>query len=92
MPPRTVDDEFDEEEEGWDEEADDFGDEDDDGEPTFPCPYCEREIHDDAQQCPYCKNYVSREDSPPSRKPWWILAFVALCLYIVYLWIRGPRK
>ena len=54
----------------------------DDEEPTIPCPYCRREIHEDAQQCPYCEQYLSREDAPPARKPWWIVAGAIVCLYI----------
>jgi hypothetical protein len=60
--------------------------EDDDEEPTIPCPYCRREIHEDSQRCPYCEHYVSREDAPPARKPWWIIIGVVACLYVVYRW------
>jgi DNA-directed RNA polymerase subunit RPC12/RpoP len=61
----------------------------DDEEPTISCPYCGAEIHEDAQRCPYCENYISEEDSPPGRKPWWLLVGVLLCLYAVYRWIAG---
>jgi endogenous inhibitor of DNA gyrase (YacG/DUF329 family) len=61
----------------------------DDEEPTVPCPYCRREIHEDAPRCPYCGQYVSREDAPASRKPWRLVAGVALCLLVVYLWVTG---
>jgi hypothetical protein len=60
-----------------------------DDEPTIPCPYCKRPIHEDAQRCPYCENYISEEDAPPSRKPWWILLGALLGLYAVYRWIVG---
>ena len=59
--------------------------EEDDEEPTIPCPYCRREIHEDSQRCPYCESYVSQEDAP-SRKPWWIIVGVVACLYVVYRW------
>jgi hypothetical protein len=72
MPRRFAD------EEEWDEE---------DEEPTVPCPYCREEIHEDAQRCPHCGNYISEEDAPPGRKPWWIIVGVVLCLYAVYRWI-----
>jgi hypothetical protein len=62
---------------------------DDDDEPTVPCPYCNREIHEDSQRCPYCEHYISAEDAPARRKPWWIVAGVILCLYIVFWWILG---
>ena len=69
------------EEDGWD------GDDGDEEEPTVPCPYCRREIHEDAQRCPYCENYISAEDAPPARKPWWIIVGVLLALYAVYRWV-----
>ena len=83
-------------EDAWDDEYEsaddpddsDWADEDDD-EPTAPCPYCGREIHEEAPRCPYCENYVSAADSPPQRKPWWLVVGVLLCLYAVYRWIVG---
>jgi hypothetical protein len=77
----------------WDDELDpdeedDHPTEEDQDEPTIPCPYCRRDVHEDSQRCPYCENYISQEDAPPSRKPWWLLIGVAACLFAVYLWIR----
>lgn len=55
---------------------------------TVPCPYCKRDIYDDAERCPYCENYISEEDtSPPSRKPWWLILGAIACLYAVYRWV-----
>jgi hypothetical protein len=62
---------------------------DEDGDSTVLCPHCKRPIHEEAQRCPYCENYISEEDSLPSRQPWWIYVGVVLCLYAVYLWIAG---
>lgn len=59
---------------------------------TVPCPHCGREVYEDAERCPYCENYISEEDTPPSssRKPWWLIVGVLLCLYAVYRWVtRG---
>jgi hypothetical protein len=56
----------------------------------IPCPYCNREIYDEAERCPYCENYISEEDSPPSPKPWWLILGVGVCLVIVYFWITRP--
>jgi hypothetical protein len=82
---------YDEDDEGdWEADDDDI-DSDDDDESTVPCPHCREQVHEDAQRCPYCGEYISAEDSPPSRKPWWIYAGVAICLLIVYLWIRYGR-
>jgi hypothetical protein len=71
---------------GFDEEADEFDDSEDE-ETTIPCPYCHRDIHEDAQRCPYCEHYISEEDSPPVRKPWWIILGVVVCLYVVFRWM-----
>jgi hypothetical protein len=57
---------------------------------TVPCPYCKRDIYDDAERCPYCENYITEEDTPPSpRKPWWLILGVLACMYAVYRWITG---
>ena len=68
----------DEESELWDDE---------DAAPTMACPYCGAEIHDDSELCPFCENYISREDAPASAKPLWIVLGVVLCLLLVLLWI-----
>lgn len=76
----------------WDDDEDDldsFASDEDDDEPTLPCPYCGQEVHEDAQRCPHCGQYISAEDAPPSRKPWWIIAGVVVCLGIVYWWTFG---
>ena len=59
----------------------------DDDEPTLPCPYCRRDVIEGSPRCPYCGNYISEEDAPASRKPWWIVIGVLLCLFAVYRWI-----
>jgi len=55
---------------------------------TMPCPYCGKAIYDDAERCPYCEHYISREDAP-SKQPVWLVIGVVLCLAIVALWILG---
>ena len=71
----------------WEDESpSDEGDDDDD---TMPCPYCKRPIYEDAPRCPYCEHYLSDEDAPPVRKPWWIIAGALICLLVIYLWVRG---
>jgi hypothetical protein len=66
---------------------DDWDDEEE--EPTIPCPYCRREIHEESQRCPHCGNYISEEDAVPAQKPWWIIVGALLVLYVVYRWIAG---
>ena len=61
----------------------------DDDQPTVACPYCRREIHEDAQRCPYCEQYVSAEDSSPARKPWWIIIGAVVYLWVAFRWIVG---
>jgi hypothetical protein len=71
-----------------DDDDEDFEPDDRDAdEPTVPCPYCRREMLEDSPRCPYCGNYISREDAPPSRKPWWIILGGLAVLYIVYHWL-----
>ena len=70
---------------GFDDDVED----DDESEPTVSCPWCDREIHEDAQRCPHCGQYISSEDGPSGRKPWWIVAGVLLCLAMVVGWLFG---
>jgi hypothetical protein len=66
-----------------DDDAPEFGDD----EPIIPCPYCGAAIHDESERCHHCGQYLSQEDAPHVRKPWWITIGVAACLYVVYRWI-----
>jgi len=73
-------------EDAWnDDEDQEEGDED----TTIPCPYCRHPIYEDSQRCPHCGNYISEEDAPAARKPWWIIVGALLGLYVVYRWIVG---
>jgi hypothetical protein len=64
---------------GWD-----GGSEED--EATIPCPYCHRDIYENSIRCPYCEQYLSDEDVPPGRKPWWIIVGILLCLAVLLSW------
>jgi hypothetical protein len=74
----------------WDEGCDcgghesDYGDEDDS---TIPCPYCGKEMYEDSPRCPHCGQYISDEDTPPNRTPWWIIVGVLLCFCAIAVWI-----
>jgi hypothetical protein len=65
-------------------EPDNDQEEDDD---TIPCPYCRRPVYEDAERCPHCENYLSREDAPAGIKPWWIVIGLLVCLAIAVGWI-----
>jgi hypothetical protein len=83
---RHVDEEAEWDEEEWRRDEDD-NERDEEDEPTIPCPYCRREIHEDSPQCPHCGQYIVEEDSPATRKPWLIIIGVLLCLLVIWLWI-----
>jgi hypothetical protein len=72
-----------------DHDEDDFDTSSDDDDTTMPCPHCGEDVYDDAEQCPLCGQYLSREDAPAAARPWWILIGVAVCLVIVILWMLG---
>ena len=62
---------------------------DDDGPPLVPCPYCKREIAEEAEQCPHCENYISKEDAPgESKSRFWIVLMV-LAMLVAALWAAG---
>jgi hypothetical protein len=52
-----------------------------------PCPYCKREIHEDAVQCPYCGCYVSAGDGPTPAQPWWWIVAVALIVMLLLAYV-----
>jgi hypothetical protein len=62
---------------------------DDDGPATVSCPYCKREILEDAEWCPRCESYISREDAPsPGKSRAWIVMMV-LALLAAVMWVAG---
>lgn len=69
-----------------DDDSDEFdvGDEDDD--PTAPCPHCGAWVYDDAERCPACERYLSREEMrQPSRPTWVVLTAVLLLAGMIWL-------
>jgi hypothetical protein len=84
--PRWYDADDDEDDElEWNEEPVDPDDHDEDA--TLPCPHCRLGIHEESERCPFCGSYISPVDAPTARKPWWIIAGVIACLFVVYGWI-----
>jgi predicted nucleic acid-binding Zn ribbon protein len=69
------------------EDFEDPDEPDDDDDVTMPCPYCGKAVYDDAERCPSCGSYLSREDAP-RRYAWWLLVGVVLGLLAVFLWVR----
>jgi hypothetical protein len=63
---------------------DDDGSEDGDDE-TVPCPHCRKPVYEDAERCPSCGAYLSREDVP-WRRPVWLIVGVIAGLVIVAYW------
>jgi hypothetical protein len=68
-------------------DVDDLDDDDDDE--TVPCPHCGAAVYEDAERCPRCENYLSREEAP-STVPLWVKLTALVCLGAAILWaIRG---
>ena len=67
----------------------DEADWDEDDETTDPCPGCGEAVYDDAERCPHCGRYLSREDAP-ARKPWWVVLGALVCLAMMTWWILNP--
>jgi hypothetical protein len=62
----------------------------DDDLPTVPCPQCREDILEDAERCPHCGYYPSREDAPPGRKSSaWVVLMVLALLAAVMLMMSG---
>jgi hypothetical protein len=73
-----------------DSEYPDEPEDDQDEDPTAPCPYCHRPVYDDAEWCPSCGKYLSREDAPAGR-PWWLVVGVLAGLAVVLGWVLLGR-
>ena len=60
----------------------------DDGD-TIACPHCGQDVFDDAEQCPNCGMYLSEEDAPARRWPWWMWVGLAGALFVAWRWVVG---
>lgn len=67
---------YDDDDDDW--EAPEPDDEDDDSLETVACPSCGRQIYEEAEQCPYCHEYVTHSTSVLSGKPLWFLLLAIL--------------
>ena len=53
------------------------------------CPYCKREIPEEAERCPRCGSYILREDqNRGGRKWWWVIAVILLVLLLMRYLLR----
>ena len=68
------------------DEPDEFDRDHDDDPATVACPYCRKEIFEEAELCPHCGSYISFEDAP-RRHPRWLVAGVLVCITIVLIWV-----
>ncbi|HVX10117.1 MAG TPA: hypothetical protein VHC22_02840 [Pirellulales bacterium] len=68
----------------WEDPEEDSANDDDD---LVRCPSCRKEIYEDAEQCPYCGDYVTRSTSPLAGRPFWFcaLGLVGVAATIIYL-------
>jgi len=90
MPRRVAtEDEWEDDGDGWtpDDEDEEWVPDDEDEDPTVECPHCHEPVFDETERCPHCGRYISEEDVPPGRRPWWIVLGVVLALVAVYLWV-----
>jgi DNA-directed RNA polymerase subunit RPC12/RpoP len=58
-------------------------DEDDDAPAVVACPYCGRDMIEEAVICPHCRSFISREDAPPERRPLLIVIIVLLLVGVL---------
>ncbi len=68
----------------WTEPEEGSGDDDS---ALLPCPSCNKEIHEDAERCPYCGDYVTHSTSPMAGRPFWFcaLGLIGVAATIIYL-------
>jgi hypothetical protein len=85
-------DEYDRDDDGEDSldedplESDQDPDEAEDSEETVPCPFCRKPIHENADVCPRCGNYVGGKDAS-RRLPLLVWIGVALAGLCVLTWV-----
>ena len=102
----TFDDEDDDEDEDDDREDPDPSDQDpDDGDvgddvpaDAIPCPFCRKPVHERADVCPHCRNFITFDETGYPRKVWFVAGVVlalgvvimAYVMYVVFI-VRRAR-
>ena len=61
----------------------------DDERAVVPCPHCRAEIDEEAEQCPKCRMFVSREDAPREGKSTAWIVLMGLALLAALAWVLG---
>ena len=51
---------------------------------ALPCPFCGKSVHEMADVCPHCHNFVSFGEVS-GRKPWWVVAAAVVLLAVIVL-------
>lgn len=87
MAKHVADDEDWEDDDSPDDDSEEWEPEPEDEDETVPCPHCQELIYDGAERCPHCEQYLSPEDEPRSRKPWWVILGFILCFIVAYFWV-----
>ena len=59
-----------------DDADDDWNDVDDSDDGYVSCPYCGATMLEDAEYCPKCDRWITNDDLPAKRLPWWIVVIV----------------
>ena len=54
---------------------------------SVPCPFCRKLIHEDADVCPRCGNFVGGADAPRPRVPPMVWIGVALAGLCALTWV-----
>ena len=68
-------------------QSDQDPDESDDAEETIVCPFCKRRVHEDADVCPRCGNFIGGDDAPHPRVPMFVWIGVILAGLCVLTWV-----
>jgi len=69
-----------------DYDADDGWDDVDDSDDGYmPCPHCGATMLEDAEYCPACDRWMTSEDQPDKRHPWWIIVVIGALILVMIL-------
>jgi hypothetical protein len=79
----------DDEDDDWEDPEPDEGD--DESAELRDCPACGKAIYEEAEQCPYCGEYVTHSTSPLAGRSWWfvvlgVLGIIATILVLANAW------